>query len=176
MSQEELARFRKALVADSSLRRKIEFAKSGDEVTKIANEAGFDFTYEEWKAAPKLDPKIVWIFTITMIVALNWNLITYLVSSMNLRFEKIRRETLEQNGRVQFDRNTMDAPEKDWAKINECIARSDKLLNDEAMRTYNLIHWDDVSPEEIDERRKLLSKLTMEKIDRDTKCRGKGYF
>ena len=60
---------------------------------------------------------------------------------------------------------------KDWVKIRACIAESAKMLNDEAMRTYRLIDWDNVTPEQIDDRTKLLSRLNVEKIDRDSECR-----
>ena len=60
---------------------------------------------------------------------------------------------------------------KDWVKIRACIAESAKILNDEAMRTYRLIDWDNVTPKQIDDRRKLLSRLQLEKIDRDSECR-----
>ena len=68
--------------------------------------------------------------------------------------------------------NTKKAPvKKDWVKIRACIAESAKILNDEAMRTYRLIDWDNVTPEQIDDRTKLLSRLNVEKIDRDSECR-----
>ena len=65
---------------------------------------------------------------------------------------------------------------KDWNKINQCIARSAKLLNEEAMKTYRLIDWDNITPEQSEERRKLLSRLNVEKIDRDKECRENGSF
>ena len=65
---------------------------------------------------------------------------------------------------------------KDWVKIRVCIARSQKILDDEAMRTYRLIDWDNTTPEQMDKRGKLLSRLTVEKIDRDSKCREKYSF
>ena len=65
---------------------------------------------------------------------------------------------------------------KDWNKINACIARSAKILNDKAMETYRLIDWDSITPEEGEERRKLLSRLNVEKIDRDKECRENGSF
>ena len=65
---------------------------------------------------------------------------------------------------------------KDWVKIRACIAESAKILNDEAMRTYRLIDWDIVTPEQIDDRTKLLSRLNVEKIDRDSECREKYSF
>ena len=65
---------------------------------------------------------------------------------------------------------------KDWNKINKCIARSAKILNDEAMKTYRLIDWDNITPEQSDERGKLLSRLNVEKIDRDKECRENGSF
>ena len=68
--------------------------------------------------------------------------------------------------------NAKKAPvNKDWVKIRACIAESAKMLNDEAMRTYRLIDWDNVTPEQIDDRTKLLSRLNVEKIDRDSECR-----
>ena len=66
--------------------------------------------------------------------------------------------------------------EKDWVKVRECIAESAKILNDEAMRTYRLIDWDNVTPEQMDDRTKLLSRLNVEKIDRDSECREKYSF
>ena len=60
---------------------------------------------------------------------------------------------------------------KDWKKIRACIAESAKIMDDEAIRTYRLIDWDNVAPEQIDERRKLTSRLTVEKLERDAKCR-----
>ena len=65
---------------------------------------------------------------------------------------------------------------KDWNKINKCIAHSAKILNDEAMKTYRLIDWDNITPEQSDERGKLLSRLNVEKIDRDKECRENGFF
>jgi hypothetical protein len=65
---------------------------------------------------------------------------------------------------------------KDWVKIRACIAESAKILNDEAMRTYRLIDWDNTTPEQMDERGKLLSRLNVEKIDRDSECREKYSF
>ena len=66
--------------------------------------------------------------------------------------------------------------QKDWVKIRACIAESAKILNDEAMRTYRLIDWDNVTPEQMDDRTKLLSRLNVEKIDRDSECREKYSF
>ena len=72
---------------------------------------------------------------------------------------------------------TKKAPvKKDWVKIRACIAESTKILNDEAMRTYRLIDWDNVTPEQIDDRKKLLSRLNVEKMDRDSECREKYSF
>ena len=68
------------------------------------------------------------------------------------------------------------AVKKDWVKIRACIAESAKILNDEAMSTYWLIDWDNVTPEQVDDRKKLLSRLTLEKIDRDSGCREKYSF
>ena len=65
---------------------------------------------------------------------------------------------------------------KDWEKINKCIARSAKVLNDEAMKTYRLIDWDNITPQQSEERGKLLSRLNVEKIDRDNECRENGSF
>ena len=65
---------------------------------------------------------------------------------------------------------------KDWVKIRACIAKSAKILNEEAMKTYVLIDWDKVTPEQMDDRTKLLSRLNVEKIDRDSKCREKYSF
>ena len=65
---------------------------------------------------------------------------------------------------------------KDWVKIRACIAESGKIVNDEAMRTYWLIDWDNVTPEQVLDRKKLLSRLTLEKIDRDSGCREKYSF
>ena len=65
---------------------------------------------------------------------------------------------------------------KDWSKIRACIAESAKILNDEAMRTYRLVDWNNVTPEQIDDRTKLLSRLNVEKIDRDSQCREKYSF
>ena len=65
---------------------------------------------------------------------------------------------------------------KDWVKIRACIAKSQKILDDEVMRTYRLIDWDNTTPEQMDERRKLLSRLYVEKIDKDSKCREKYSF
>ena len=73
--------------------------------------------------------------------------------------------------------NAKEAPvKKDWVKIRVCIAESAKILNDEAMRSYQLIDWDNVTPEQIDDRTKLLSRLNVEKIDRDSECREKYSF
>ena len=65
---------------------------------------------------------------------------------------------------------------KDWVKIRACIAKSQKILDDEAMRTYRLIEWDSTTPEQMDDRRKLLSRLNVEKIDRDSECRERFSF
>ena len=73
--------------------------------------------------------------------------------------------------------NATKAPvKKDWVKIRACIAESAKILNDEAMRTYRLVDWNNVTPEQIDDRTKLLSRLNVEKIDRDSQCREKYSF
>ena len=65
---------------------------------------------------------------------------------------------------------------KDWVKIRSCIAKSQKILDDEAMRTYRLIDWDNTTPEQMDDRSKLLSRLNVEKIDRDSECRERFSF
>ena len=65
---------------------------------------------------------------------------------------------------------------KDWVRIRACIARSQKILDDEAMKTYVLIDWDNITPEQSAERGKLLSRLNVEKIDRDSECREKYSF
>ena len=44
------------------------------------------------------------------------------------------------------------------------------------MKTYRLINWDTITPEQSEERRKLLSELNVEKLDRDKECREKGSF
>ena len=44
------------------------------------------------------------------------------------------------------------------------------------MKTYRLIDWDNITPEQSDERGKLLSRLNVEKIDRDKECRENGFF
>ena len=73
--------------------------------------------------------------------------------------------------------NPKKAPVKiDWVKVRACIAESVKILNDEAMRTYRLVDWNNVTPEQIDDRTKLLSRLNVEKIDRDSQCREKYSF
>jgi len=89
MSQEELARFRKALAIDfnGSIRRKIGDINDGEEVAKKANELGYHFTHEEWKAAPKLDPKYIWVFIAVVVVFTNWSLIESQFSRMNERFQ-----------------------------------------------------------------------------------------
>ena len=76
----------------------------------------------------------------------------------------------------KIDKNKKSRTKKDWSKINQCIARSAKQLNDEAMKTYRLINWDTITPEQSEERRKLLSRLNVEKIDRDKECREKWSF
>ena len=65
---------------------------------------------------------------------------------------------------------------KDWVRIRACIAESQKILDDEAMRTYRLIDWDNITPEQSAERGRLLSRLNVEKIDRDSECREKYSF
>ena len=65
---------------------------------------------------------------------------------------------------------------KDWVRIRACIAESQKILDDEAMRTYRLIDWDNITPEQSTERGRLLSRLNVEKIDRDSECREKYSF
>ena len=76
----------------------------------------------------------------------------------------------------KIQKNKKSLIKKDWNKINQCIARSAKQLNDEAMKTYRLINWDAITPEQSEERRKLLSRLNVEKIDRDKECREKWSF
>jgi len=76
----------------------------------------------------------------------------------------------------KIQKNKTSLIKKDWNKINQCIARSAKQLNDEAMKTYRLINWDTITPEQSEERRKLLSELNVEKLDRDKECREKGSF
>ena len=65
---------------------------------------------------------------------------------------------------------------KDWVKIRACIAESQKILDDEALRTYRLIDWDSITAEQSAERGKYLSRLNVEKIDRDSECREKYSF
>ena len=60
---------------DGSLKRKIGDTNDGREITRIANEEGFDFTYEEWDAAPKLNPKYVWAFIVVITILTNWGFI-----------------------------------------------------------------------------------------------------
>ena len=73
--------------------------------------------------------------------------------------------------------NAKKAPvNKDWVKIRACIAKSAKILNDEAMKTYRLISWNNVTPEQMDDRTKLLSRLNVQKISRDSECREKYSF
>ena len=95
MSKEELARFREALLRDTdgSLRRKIGHTYDGRKVTKVANELGFDFTYQEWKEAPKLHPIIVWIFVIAMIAIPNWGLVESYFEAIHKGF---RGDSVEQ--------------------------------------------------------------------------------
>tara|TARA_B100001059_G_C17563611_1_gene441396 strand:- start:174 stop:473 length:300 start_codon:yes stop_codon:yes gene_type:complete len=90
MSKEELARFRKALMTDfnGSIRRKIGDTSDGEEVTNTANKMGYKFTYEEWKAAPKLDPKYIWAFVAVIVVSTNWGLIESQFSKMNESFQE----------------------------------------------------------------------------------------
>jgi len=65
---------------------------------------------------------------------------------------------------------------KDWVKIRSCIAESAKILNDEAINSHRLIDWDNVTPEESDEHKRLTSRLTVEKHERDAQCREKYSF
>ena len=62
---------------------------------------------------------------------------------------------------------------KNWAKNRACIAESAKMMHDEAMRSYRLIDWENVTPEQLDDRGKLLSRLTVERLERDDECREK---
>jgi len=72
---------------------------------------------------------------------------------------------------------TKKAPvKKDWVRIRACIAESQKILNDEAMKSHRLIDWDNITPEQSAERGRLLSRLNVEKIDRDSECREKYSF
>ena len=91
------------------------------------------------------------------------------VAEVNQAFDRVDSTTKTQ------ERKKSPA-KKDWNKINACIARSAKILNDKAMETYRLIDWDNITPEEGEERRKLLSRLNVEKIDRDKECRENGSF
>lgn len=91
------------------------------------------------------------------------------VAEVNQTFDKVDSPT-------KIQQRKKSPAKKDWNKINACIARSAKILNDEAMETYRLIDWDNITPEEGEERRKLLSRLNVEKIDRDKECRENGSF
>ena len=72
---------------------------------------------------------------------------------------------------------TKKAPVKtDWVRIRACIAESAKILNDEAMKSHRLIDWDNVTPEESDAHKRLTSRLTVEKHERDAQCREKYSF
>ena len=62
---------------------------------------------------------------------------------------------------------------KDWDRVRACIARSQKILSDEAMKSHVLIDWDNVTPEESDRHKRLTSRLTVEKHERDAQCREK---
>ena len=97
MSKEELARFRKALMTDfnGSIRRQIGDTNDGREVTKTANEMGYNFTYEDWKAAPKLDPKYIWAFIAVIVVFTNWGLIESQFSKLNESFQEGNVEQLK---------------------------------------------------------------------------------
>ena len=88
MSKEQFKAFRKALVTDSSLREKMKGAKNGQEVTDIANQEGFDFTVEEWEEAPKLNPKLIWVFIIGMSIYLNWGFIQHWLPVVNSRLRQ----------------------------------------------------------------------------------------
>ena len=77
---------------------------------------------------------------------------------------------------AEVNKSKKSLDKKDWSKINQCIAHSAKQLNDEAMKTYRLIDWETITPEQSEERRKLLSRLNVEKLDRDKECREKGSF
>ena len=72
---------------------------------------------------------------------------------------------------------TKKAPvKKDRVRIRACIAESAKILNDEAMKSHRLIDWDNVTPEESDAHKRLTSRLTVEKHERDAQCREKYSF
>ena len=77
MSKDELARFRKTLWKDfdRSLMRKIGNAIDGRVVSKVANEEEFDFGYEEWAAAPKLNPMYEWAFVAVITFFANFEFI-----------------------------------------------------------------------------------------------------
>ena len=65
---------------------------------------------------------------------------------------------------------------KDWDRIRACIARSQKILNDEAMKSHRLIDWDNVTPEQSDAHKRLTSQLTVKKYERDAQCRERYSF
>ena len=72
---------------------------------------------------------------------------------------------------------TKKAPvKKDWVRIRACIVESAKILNDEAMKSHRLIDWDNVTPEQSDAHKRLTSRLTVEKHERDAQCREKYSF
>ena len=52
-------------------------------------------------------------------------------------------------------------------RIRACIARSQKTLNDEAMKSHRLIDWNNLSPEESDAHKRLTPRLTVDKHERD---------
>ena len=91
------------------------------------------------------------------------------VAEVNQTFDRVDSTT-------KIQERKKSPAKKDWNKINACIARSAKILNDKAMETYRLIDWDNITPEEGEERRKLLSRFNVEKIDRDKECRENGSF
>ena len=91
------------------------------------------------------------------------------VAEFNQTFDRVDSTT-------KIQERKKSPAKKDWNKINACIARSAKILNDKAMETYRLIDWGNITPEEGEERRKLLSRLNVEKIDRDKECRENGSF
>ena len=91
------------------------------------------------------------------------------VAEVNQTFDRVDSTT-------KIQERKKSPAKKDWNKINACIARSAKILNDKAMETYRLIDWDNITPEEGEERRKLLSRLNVEKFGRDKECRENGSF
>ena len=77
--------------------------------------------------------------------------------------------------------NSSKAPaKKDWVKIRACIAKSAKILNDEAMKTYVLVDWDNATPELMDDRTKhyrdLMSKRLIETLNTGKSILSKACF